>query len=338
MPAVTADTLTLPRLTAAPRPAAGPSRPSPRRPSGSRARASRSAARSPASPPRGPRPVHPHGPDGRGRVRPGRAQGHAVAPAPRLRDVHVPDRRPVHPPGLARRRRHDRRRRHPVHDGRRRHPAHRDAPRSTSWSPAACSTACSCGSTCRARRSASPRSTRTFRARLDHGRQRRRRRAGARPRRRGRRPRRARASRTRRWRSRTSPSRRAPRSTSRGAADFNALAYVLSGYGTVGAERRPIRTGQLAVLGEGDTVVLQADAAQESRSPSLEVFLIGGVPLREPVVAYGPFVMSTKAELDRGVRRLPGRPPRHRPGGRHPAAPRLVVPGHEVGVGRGCLK
>jgi redox-sensitive bicupin YhaK (pirin superfamily) len=79
--------------------------------------------------------------------------------------------------------------------------------------------------------------------------------------------------------------------------DFNALAYVLAGSGTVGAERRPVRTGQMAVLGEGDTVLLQADTAQESRSPNLEVFLIGGVPLREPVIQYGPFVMSTKAEI-----------------------------------------
>jgi len=34
-------------------------------------------------------------------------------------------------------------------------------------------------------------------------------------------------------------------------ADFNALAYVLNGSGGVGAERRPLRTGQLAVYGEG---------------------------------------------------------------------------------------
>jgi redox-sensitive bicupin YhaK (pirin superfamily) len=79
--------------------------------------------------------------------------------------------------------------------------------------------------------------------------------------------------------------------------DFNALAYVLAGSGTVGAERRPVRTGQMVVLGEGDTVLLQADATQESRSPNLEIFLIGGVPLREPVIQYGPFVMSTKAEI-----------------------------------------
>ena len=80
-------------------------------------------------------------------------------------------------------------------------------------------------------------------------------------------------------------------------ADFNALAYVLAGSGTVGAEQRPIRSGQLAVLGAGDTVLLKADDTQESRSPNLEVFLLGGVPLRQPVFAYGPFVMSTKQEV-----------------------------------------
>jgi len=80
-------------------------------------------------------------------------------------------------------------------------------------------------------------------------------------------------------------------------AEYNALAYAMAGSGTVGPERRPLRSGQLAVLGAGESVVLQADQTQESRSPSLDVFLLGGVPLREPVATYGPFVMSNKAEL-----------------------------------------
>jgi redox-sensitive bicupin YhaK (pirin superfamily) len=29
----------------------------------------------------------------------------------------------------------------------------------------------------------------------------------------------------------------------------------------------------------------------------MELFIIGGVPLREPVIQYGPFVMNTKAEI-----------------------------------------
>ncbi len=80
-------------------------------------------------------------------------------------------------------------------------------------------------------------------------------------------------------------------------SDFNALAYVLAGSGTVGAEGHPVRSGMNAVLVDGDVVRITADAKQDSRTQALEVFLIGGVPLREPVVQYGPFVMSTKAEI-----------------------------------------
>jgi redox-sensitive bicupin YhaK (pirin superfamily) len=80
-------------------------------------------------------------------------------------------------------------------------------------------------------------------------------------------------------------------------SDFNALVYVLSGNGTVGAERRPVTTGQLAVLGPGDVVSVAGAASQESRSPSLEVLVLGGRPIREPVAWAGPFVMNTKAEV-----------------------------------------
>jgi redox-sensitive bicupin YhaK (pirin superfamily) len=79
--------------------------------------------------------------------------------------------------------------------------------------------------------------------------------------------------------------------------DFNALVYTLAGHGSAGAEARPIHSGQLAVFGAGDTLTITADARQESRSPDLDVLILGGLPIREPVVAYGPFVMNTRAEV-----------------------------------------
>jgi quercetin 2,3-dioxygenase len=83
--------------------------------------------------------------------------------------------------------------------------------------------------------------------------------------------------------------------------DFNALAYVLAGSGTVGAGEAPVRTGQLAALGAGDVVVATGGTVQETRSPNLELLILGGRPIREPVAHYGPFVMNTHAEIAQAV-------------------------------------
>ncbi|MFK0197705.1 pirin family protein [Streptomyces lavendulae] len=79
--------------------------------------------------------------------------------------------------------------------------------------------------------------------------------------------------------------------------DFNALAYVLAGRGSVGEERRPVHTGQTTVFGEGGSLTLRADEAQDSNAPALEVVLLGGRPIREPMAHYGPFVMNSRHEL-----------------------------------------
>lgn len=73
--------------------------------------------------------------------------------------------------------------------------------------------------------------------------------------------------------------------------DFNGLVYVLSGAGSVGHDQVPVQMGQLAVFGAGDTMTITAGRGE------IEVFLLGGRPIGEPVAQYGPFVMNTRDEL-----------------------------------------
>src|SRR3954454_1758366 len=100
-------------------------------------------------------------------------------------------------------------------------------------------------------------------------------------------------------------------------ADFNSLAYVLAGSGTVGAEKRPVKRGQLAVFGAGDAITFAAQT-------ELHILLLGGAPIREPVAAYGPFVMNTRAELQQAFEDFQaGRL------GSVPAVPAEPRPGHD---------
>jgi redox-sensitive bicupin YhaK (pirin superfamily) len=80
----------------------------------------------------------------------------------------------------------------------------------------------------------------------------------------------------------------------------NALVYVLAGSVVVGREARPLREGQLAVLGPGELVVVGSPrrfGQGRTGGGRAEVLLLGGEPLREPVAHYGPFVMTTQAEI-----------------------------------------
>jgi quercetin 2,3-dioxygenase len=83
--------------------------------------------------------------------------------------------------------------------------------------------------------------------------------------------------------------------------DFNAMVYVLSGAGKAGLEGVAIREGQLAVFGPGDAISVEANADQDSLTPALDVLILGGQPIREPTVFYGPFVMNTRQEVLQAV-------------------------------------
>lgn len=77
---------------------------------------------------------------------------------------------------------------------------------------------------------------------------------------------------------------------------FNALAYALSGSGTVGADQVAIKGGQLAVFDFGSHLEMANDGDEP-----LELLLLGGEPIKEPIATYGPFVMNTRAEVQEAM-------------------------------------
>ena len=78
---------------------------------------------------------------------------------------------------------------------------------------------------------------------------------------------------------------------------FNAMVYALAGRGFAGAENVAFGEGQLVDFGLGDAITFAADANQDSKSPTLEVLMLGGRPIREPIAQHGPFVMNYKDEI-----------------------------------------
>ncbi|KAF8414204.1 hypothetical protein HHK36_002204 [Tetracentron sinense] len=78
---------------------------------------------------------------------------------------------------------------------------------------------------------------------------------------------------------------------------WNSFVYTLDGEGIFGSSKSSLTTAHhLLLLGNGDGL-----EAWNTSSKPLRFILVGGEPLGEPVVQFGPFVMNTQEEIDQTI-------------------------------------
>ncbi|KAK9087967.1 hypothetical protein Syun_030361 [Stephania yunnanensis] len=78
---------------------------------------------------------------------------------------------------------------------------------------------------------------------------------------------------------------------------WNSFVYVIDGEGLFGSlNTSPVSAHHLLVLGPGDGLTVWNKSSRK-----LRFAVIGGQPLNEPVVQYGPFVMNSQAEIDQAI-------------------------------------
>jgi len=79
-------------------------------------------------------------------------------------------------------------------------------------------------------------------------------------------------------------------------ADYNAFLVVLEGDGLIGGNQSPVQAGDVVWLTRTDDEGL-SDVNITGGTAPLRVLLFAGRPLGEPVVARGPFVMNSEAQI-----------------------------------------
>lgn len=83
-------------------------------------------------------------------------------------------------------------------------------------------------------------------------------------------------------------------------SEYNAFVYVVNGEGRFGANDKPAKRGQLLILAnDGNRVSIKN--LPDDKSSQLDVLLIAGTPLNEPVERYGPFIMNSKEEIRQAI-------------------------------------
>jgi quercetin 2,3-dioxygenase len=81
--------------------------------------------------------------------------------------------------------------------------------------------------------------------------------------------------------------------------NYTVFAYVFGGSGNFGSNGRGAAAHQMVrFANDGDAISINSSP---DGSDDLELLVIGGIPLREPVVRYGPFVMNTKQEIGQAI-------------------------------------
>ncbi|KAG4150157.1 hypothetical protein ERO13_D05G377700v2 [Gossypium hirsutum] len=77
---------------------------------------------------------------------------------------------------------------------------------------------------------------------------------------------------------------------------WNAFIYILEGEGVFGQSKSSASAHHLLLLGHGDGL-----EAWNKSTKLLRFILVGGEPLDEPLVQFGPFVMNTQEEIDQTI-------------------------------------